>query len=105
VYSLFYFVAKTGLFYDKINIRGLKEGRVSTLGEWNFFGKILIYLGLGITFLGVILWGLGRLFPFLGKLPGDLFYQKGNVSVYFPLATCILLSILLTIILNVVFRR
>ena len=83
----------------------MEERWISALGEWNFFGKMLIQFGLLLTFLGLILWGLGRLFPFLGKIPGDIFYQKGNFSIYFPLASCILLSLLLTIILNIVLRR
>ncbi|MBI4759558.1 MAG: DUF2905 domain-containing protein, partial [Chloroflexi bacterium] len=42
--------------------------------------------------------------PFLGRLPGDILVQRGNFTFYFPLVTCILLSILLALVLNVVFR-
>ena len=63
-------------------------------------GRLLVYLGLGITALGVlILVGV----PF-GKLPGDIMVRRGNFSFYFPLATSIVVSILLTLILSF-FRR
>jgi hypothetical protein len=60
-------------------------------------GKILIFLGLGIVALGLLLTLVGRV-PFLGKLPGDFVFRKGNFSFYFPLATSILLSIVLTLL-------
>ncbi len=63
-------------------------------------GRLLVYLGLGITALGLlILVGV----PF-GKLPGDIMVRRGNFSFYFPLATSIVVSILLTLILSF-FRR
>jgi hypothetical protein len=63
-------------------------------------GRLLVYLGLGITALGLlILLGV----PF-GRLPGDFMVRRGNVSFYFPLATSIVVSILLTLILSF-FRR
>lgn len=67
------------------------------------FGKILIYIGIGIAFLGLIVWAISRFFPF-GKLPGDIFIQREGLTVYFPVVTCIILSIILTILLNI-FRR
>lgn len=63
-------------------------------------GKLLVYIGLGITALGVLVM-LGV--PF-GRLPGDIMVRRGNFSFYFPLATSIILSILLTLILSF-FRR
>jgi hypothetical protein len=54
------------------------------------FGGILILLGLFFTFGGKI--------PFLGKLPGDIIIQRENFHFYFPLTTCILISLILTII-------
>ena len=63
-------------------------------------GRLLVFLGLGITALGcLILFGV----PF-GKLPGDIMVRRGNFSFYFPLATSIVVSILLTLILSF-FRR
>ena len=63
-------------------------------------GRLLVLLGLGITALGLLmLVGV----PF-GKLPGDIMVRRGNFSFYFPLATSIVVSILLTLILSL-FRR
>ena len=63
-------------------------------------GRLLVLLGLGIAALGVLVM-LGV--PF-GRLPGDFVVRRGSFSFYFPLATSIILSILLTLILSV-FRR
>jgi len=67
------------------------------------FGKGLIAIGLVLVAIGATLWGLGRV-PILGHLPGDIQIRRGNFSIYFPLATCLLLSILLTLIFGI-FRR
>jgi hypothetical protein len=63
-------------------------------------GKTLVLLGLGIAALGlVIMLGVP-----LGRLPGDFYVKRGSFSFYFPLATSIILSILLTLVLAL-FRR
>ena len=67
------------------------------------FGKSLIFLGLGITLIGLILWGGSKLGLPLGKLPGDVRLEGKKISIYFPLITCLFLSVFLTIILNVIF--
>ena len=61
-------------------------------------GKMLILLGLGIAVLGILL-TLGDKLPFLGKLPGDFVVRRKNFTVYLPLATCLLISLFLTIFL------
>ena len=66
-------------------------------------GRILIFIGLGIIVLGLLLTFAGRI-PLLGRLPGDIVFRRGSFTVYFPLATSIVLSILLTVILWL-FRR
>lgn len=66
-------------------------------------GKLLIAFGLILVVLGG-LFLLGDKIPFLGKLPGDIHIQKKNFQLYFPLTTCILLSLLITIIFYL-FRR
>jgi len=63
-------------------------------------GKTLVFLGLGITTLGLLM----MLGVPLGRLPGDFYVRRGSVSFYFPLATSIVLSILLTLVLAL-FRR
>ena len=62
-------------------------------------GKILILVGVFIVVLGLslVLW---QRVPFLGRLPGDIFMQKGNLQLFFPIATCLIVSILLTVAVN-----
>lgn len=66
-------------------------------------GRLLIYAGIGIAVLGGLLFLGGRI-PGIGHLPGDFVLRRGGLTVYFPLATSILLSLLLTLILWL-FRR
>ena len=67
------------------------------------FGKILIAIGVIFCVVGLIV--LFRVnIPFLGKLPGDIHIKRDNFQFYFPLATCILLSVLFTLILRL-FRK
>ena len=65
-------------------------------------GRMLMLLGGIILLLGIALTAFGGLG--LGRLPGDLVYRRGNVTVYFPLMTSILLSIALSLLLWL-FRR
>jgi hypothetical protein len=69
-----------------------------------YLGRMIFFAGLFLVALGGIIIGLSKLFN-LGRLPGDIFIQRGNFSFYFPIVTCILLSLLLTIILNLLFRK
>ncbi|MCJ7833673.1 MAG: DUF2905 domain-containing protein [Deltaproteobacteria bacterium] len=66
-------------------------------------GKTLLILGLVLVLLGGVLMLLPKI-PWIGKLPGDLFFKGEKVSFYFPITTCIIISILLTIIFSL-FRR
>lgn len=66
-------------------------------------GKMILTLGLIMVLVGGGLLLFGRLG--LGKLPGDIFFQRGNTTFYFPLATSLIVSLVLTIILNLIFRR
>ncbi|MFA6358646.1 MAG: DUF2905 domain-containing protein [Candidatus Omnitrophota bacterium] len=62
-----------------------------------FFGVFMILLGLFFVFPGKI--------PYLGKLPGDIAIHTKKFHFYFPLATSLIISFLLTIIINVIFRH
>ena len=64
-------------------------------------GKILLIVGGIIVILGLILI-FSQHIPFLGKLPGDIFVNKEGFSFYFPIVTLLILSILVTIIVNVI---
>jgi hypothetical protein len=66
------------------------------------FGKILIFMGAILILIGV-LFSVGSKIG-LGRLPGDIVYQKGNFTFYFPIMTSLLLSLFLTLILWL-FRR
>lgn len=64
----------------------------------NEMGKFLVVAGLVIAVIGAMMWsGLGK--GWLGRLPGDIHYTKGNFSFYFPIVTCLVLSLLLTLLL------
>jgi Protein of unknown function (DUF2905) len=67
-------------------------------------GKTLIVLGLLIAMIGVILTFVGRV-PWLGRLPGDIYVQRGNWSFYFPLATSLVLSVVLSLLFYLFGRR
>ncbi len=67
-------------------------------------GRTLIVVGLLIVAVGVALVLAPRI-PWLGRLPGDLVVQRERVTFYFPIATSIVVSIVLTILLNLFFRR
>ena len=71
-------------------------------------GKILLGLGLVMVLLGVILLLVGSLsgkVPWIGRLPGDIYIERGNFRFYFPLATSILVSLILTLLLALFWRR
>ena len=66
-------------------------------------GRALIFVGIAIAVLGLA-FVLAPKIPLLGKLPGDLVFRRGESTFYFPLATSILVSIVLTVLLNIAFR-
>ena len=67
------------------------------------FGRFLIYVGLLLVLVGAVLL-LAPKIPWLGKLPGDIVIKRDNFSFYFPLGTCILISLILSLLLYL-FRR
>lgn len=62
------------------------------------FGKSLIYIGIVLVILG-LLFSLGGRIPWLGHLPGDIYIERERFSFYFPVTTCLLISIIITLIL------
>lgn len=64
-------------------------------------GKILLIVGGIIVILGLI-FIFGHHIPFLGKLPGDVYIKRDGFSFYFPIVTLLILSILITIVVNVI---
>ncbi|WP_147205930.1 DUF2905 domain-containing protein [Segetibacter aerophilus] len=67
-------------------------------------GKYIIFFGAAIVIIGLIIYLFPNAFKWFGRLPGDVRIDKGNVKVFFPIVTMILLSLLLTLILNI-FKR
>jgi hypothetical protein len=64
----------------------------------NDLGKLLVIAGLLIAGIGALIWsGWGR--GWLGRLPGDINYSKGDFSFHFPIVTCLLVSVVLTLLL------
>jgi Protein of unknown function (DUF2905) len=59
--------------------------------------KTLILLGLGLAAFGALLWLFSGV-PFVGRLPGDIYLRRGNLTFYFPVVTCILISIVVSLI-------
>jgi len=66
------------------------------------FGKLLILFGEILMIAGFLFVGLGRTHLPLGHLPGDIYYRGKNTKFYFPLMTCVLLSVVLSAILYLV---
>ena len=66
-------------------------------------GKFIAVIGVIITLLGLVMWS-GFAPKWLGRLPGDIRIEREHSAVYFPIVTCIILSILLSLLLSI-FRR
>lgn len=74
------------------------------MSELSAFGKILIGLGILMIIIGG-LFAIGGKIPFIGRLPGDITIQKKSFSFYFPITTCIVISIVFSLILWLLRRR
>jgi hypothetical protein len=68
------------------------------------FARLLIIIGLVISSVGLLILIVIHFFPWLGNLPGDIRFEAGNSKVYIPLATMLLVSIVATVLLNIVIR-
>jgi Protein of unknown function (DUF2905) len=68
------------------------------------FGKVLILFGAVLLVVGIVVILLGRTNLPLGRLPGDFLYRGKNTTVYFPLATSLLISVVLSLVLHVIGR-
>jgi hypothetical protein len=67
-------------------------------------GKVLIYAGLFLLLLGLILLYFPKLFAWFGHLPGDIRIEREGLRVYIPIASSLLLSLILTLLLNLLRR-
>lgn len=74
------------------------------MADFTGFGKILLIIGLVIAGIGCLILFAGKI-PWIGRLPGDFYYKGKNFTFYFPLATSIVVSIILTIIVLFISRK
>ncbi|MBE3597640.1 MAG: DUF2905 domain-containing protein [Limnochordaceae bacterium] len=75
------------------------------MAELSGFGRVLIITGLAIAGLGLLLELVGRgVIPGLGRLPGDIYVQRGHFRFYLPITTSLLISLILTLILGLMRR-
>ncbi len=68
------------------------------------FGRLLVIIGGTIALAGILVLIAGKYLPWLGNLPGDFEIEGDNFRIYFPLATMLLVSLLGTVLLNIVIR-
>ncbi len=71
----------------------------------NFYnnpGKLLIYIGFILVIIGIVFNYAGNIFSWFGNLPGDIHIKKKNVSVFFPISSLIIISVLLNLILYII---
>ncbi|HVM62460.1 MAG TPA: DUF2905 domain-containing protein [Verrucomicrobiae bacterium] len=70
----------------------------------NDIAKMLMVIGLALVALGGLLW-LGAKLPWFGRLPGDIRIEREHFRFYFPLATCLLISVLLMLLFRLLGKR
>lgn len=97
-------IASRGSTGAPVGAGGLAAARGLQNEDMSDLGKLLIVVGLLIAAIGVVVALVGRV-PWIGRLPGDIFIQRGNWSFYFPLATSLLLSVVLTLLFWLFGRR
>lgn len=68
------------------------------------FGKLLFLLGLAVAGIGALLWAGGSWFGWLGRLPGDLRIEGERGGFYFPIVTCIVISVVLSVLFAIARR-
>jgi len=74
------------------------------MNEVSFLGRILIIAGVILVLVGIVFVFSNKI-PWIGKLPGDIYIQKKNLTLYFPITTSILISIVLSLILMLWSKR
>jgi hypothetical protein len=82
----------------------LYPGILYLVENFQSIGRVLIVFGIIFVAAGILLIFVPKI-PWLGKLPGDILIQKRNTTFYFPLVTCIIISIVLTILFSLIGRR
>ena len=87
-----------------IPLREIIWGGGGTPGFMSDIGKVLVIVGLALVVLGTVFW-LGDKTPWFGRLPGDIRVEREHYKLYFPLTTCLLISVLLTLLFRLLGKR
>ena len=85
-------------------LAGVSRLRYSWIINTETIGRLILFFGVIMVAVGGLLVLLGKL-PWIGRLPGDIFVRRDNFNFYFPITTSILVSLILTVILNIFWRR
>ena len=89
---------------DIANRKGMR-GRTHLSGDgFASFGKTLMIFGLLLLIVGAVVYFGGK-YTSLGRLPGDIHIEKENFSFHFPIVTSLIVSVVLTVVLNLIFSR
>ena len=72
--------------------------------DMSHIGKWIVLAGIGLVIAGGLIWLAGRWGVPLGRLPGDIHVERERFSFHFPLGTCIVLSVLVTLVINLIIR-
>lgn len=67
-------------------------------------GRMLLYIGIVTVLIGAFFIMVAKV-PWFGRLPGDIVYRREGLTIFLPIATMILVSLILTLLLNIVWRR
>ncbi len=67
-------------------------------------GRMVLYIGIVLVLIGAFFILVGKV-PWFGRLPGDIIYRREGLTIFLPITTMLLVSVVLTLLLNVVWRR
>lgn len=74
------------------------------MNQVSYLGKLLIFIGIAVAAIGVFLVIVSKI-KGIGHLPGDIYIQKKNFMFYFPLTSCILISIVISFLIWIFFKK
>jgi len=67
-------------------------------------GRMILYIGIILVLIGGFFILMGKV-PWIGRLPGDIVYRREGLTIFLPITTMILISLILTLLMNIVWRR
>lgn len=72
--------------------------------DFSEIGKFLLLTGVILSAVGIIILA-GMKLPFIGRLPGDIHFMKNNFSIHIPIVSCVIISLIITVLFNIFMRR